>query len=111
MNTTTPNTTSAPEADLERLRHVISDMDCYAQSAFASIVAIARMVLLGMEAPEGYRRFDAMGDALNALVEIAEGAADAVGNEAERLGCGYTDRARVRRLAAHIKALELGYLT
>lgn len=96
----------SPCNDLRRLQAAVYDMDCLANGGFSEITAIARLALLALETPDGYRHPEIIAQALNAILGKAENIESCINYEAEEVGCNYQDPNTERRYAAERAARE-----
>lgn len=95
---------STPCTDLRRLQAAITSMDACAQDAFSEISAIAKLAMMAMETPDGYRHPETIVSALRAIWGKADVAQDSINYEAEEVGCGYIDPSIELRYVAQLAA-------
>ena len=100
--------TQAPKksTDVAALQEAAEMMACYADEALADIRAIARCALLALESPSGQRSMQDIAVALEVIWRKADDGYEWIGCEAERVGCGYINAHRVRRIASEMAVHE-----
>lgn len=95
--TTNPNTAHVAVGNL----HAIATLE------LEQIAAIARLALQYMQAPDAYRHPEPIAQALQAITDKAEMAADTVAGVAERAGSNWQDRDQYARMRAQDEAQDL----
>jgi hypothetical protein len=95
-----------PSEDLEAAKEATRMMDELSHSGFSRINGLARLCLLSLENPEGYRSVEALAAALVTICEIAEDTKNLINSEAGDVGCGHQDEAWRRRADARRAHLE-----
>ena len=85
---------------IKELGNAITTMDCISSIGFSEIASIAKLALLTLETPEGYRHIDNIAYALKAIASKAEDISEIIGCNAEAVGLNYIDDAWLRRLDA-----------
>jgi hypothetical protein len=89
-----------PSNDLHRLQAAVTDMDALAQHGFSEILAIAKLALAAMEAPDGYIQPETFAQALGAICGKATAIQNDINCQAEDVGCNYRNPNTSRRYAA-----------
>ena len=84
----------------QRLAGTIEFIDCLAEEGLSEISSIARLALLSLETPSGYRNLNDIANALISIWSKADLTRDHIKSEAEQLGCEHSDDAKQRRLNA-----------
>lgn len=96
-----------PCHDTARLQTAVFDMDCLSQSACSEISAIARLALVALETPDGYKHLEAIAQALTAIRNKADETQGFATSVAEELGCDSKDASIERR---HIAMMESSHV-
>lgn len=86
-----------PCTDVQRLQAAVNDMDALAQQGFSEISAIARLVLLALKSPDGYRHPELIVRALRVIWGKADDIQDCINARAEDVGCHHIDEDDMRR--------------
>ncbi len=103
----TPGASAPAEiTEIDRLRSTVHDMDFLSQEGFSEISAIAKLALMAMEHPDGYRHPEIIAHALRSISGKAEDIENCINSEAEEVGCHYRDPKIERRYAAHTAARQ-----
>ena len=84
----------------QRLAATIEYIDCLADEGLSEISSLARLALISLETPDGYRNFNDIANALISIWSKADLTRDHIKCEAEQLGCEHSDDAKQRRLNA-----------
>lgn len=100
------NSTPIPSTDISRLTNAIEMMDCLAQEGLSEISAIAKLTLMALETPDGYRHPENIAHALRAIWGKADQIENCINSEAEQVGHNWRDTSTERRYAAHREARE-----
>lgn len=99
------------DADWEKrareLRWEFSLVDAMSQEVLSGISATARLSLLALETPEGWKNADQLVAVLQLVAERADTLQDQISATAERLGCSWIDEAQRRRANAFNLGLPL----
>ena len=89
-----------PNSADNAMRNAVNSIDAIAQEGLSGIVAIARLVLMSLETPDGYRPSEVLADALLTIRNIADNTMACISSEAEGVGAAHRDTAQLRRWAA-----------
>ncbi len=93
-------------SDVRALRNAVRNIDGLSQAGFSEIAAIARLALVCLGTPDGYRHLGNLAHALSAICGKANDIQNCINCEAEEVGCNYVNPNRRRRADAEQRFRE-----
>ncbi|MDR1968286.1 MAG: hypothetical protein LBQ32_06275 [Burkholderiaceae bacterium] len=99
---------AATPEEVRRLRAAVETMDSLSQEGFSEIAAIAKLALISLKTPEGYRHLDGIAYAIGAIRSKAQDVENCINSEAEGVGCNYVKGDEHRRWDARRAARAQG---
>jgi acetylglutamate synthase len=85
---------------IKELGNAITTMDCLSSIGFSEIASIAKLALISLETPEGYRHISDIAFALESIRSKAQDMENLINCEAESTGFNHIDDAWHRRISA-----------
>jgi hypothetical protein len=82
---------SSNKTDIEKLKHVIKDIDCFSQESLESIASLTVLLQLSMESPLFYKCPSNLHQALTTIHTIACDLKNSINVMAEDVGCNYSN--------------------